>query len=177
MRSTKLLPRSWKVQRKLSKDLPLNFVPKLSHVHWDDRRQIRKVQFSFDDVQRKRYVKCVWDIRQSWKTSAHACSWLFLARFRSFHQWKFTPLNNVVLAGDFLAITTFDMMELDEFWEQSNSTRSLWDTEHFMHWVVSCTKTIFFRSCTPSKFSVCVFQLCWDTHVHASISADYTSYF
>ena len=40
--------------------------------------------------------------RQSWKTSAHMCGWLFLARFRSFYQWKFSPLNNVVLAGDFL---------------------------------------------------------------------------
>ena len=59
--------------------------------------------------------------RQSWKTSAHACSWLFLARFRSFDQWKFSPLNNVALAGDFLSITTFDKMELDEFLEQSNS--------------------------------------------------------
>ena len=28
---------------------------------------------------------------------------------------KFSPLNDVVLAGDFLAITTFDKMKLDEF--------------------------------------------------------------
>ena len=34
-------------------------------------------------------------------------------------------------------------MELDEFWEQSDSTRSLWHIEHFMRWVVSCTKTNF----------------------------------
>ena len=27
----------------------------------------------------------------------------------------YTLMNNVVLAGDFLAITTFDMMELGEF--------------------------------------------------------------
>ena len=51
------------------------------------------------------------------------------ARFRSFDQWKFTALDNVVLAGDFLAITTLDKMELDEFWEKSNSIRSLWHTE------------------------------------------------
>ena len=40
-------------------------------------------------------------------------------------------LNDVVPVhvGDSLAITTFDKMELDEFWEQSNSTRSLWHTE------------------------------------------------
>ena len=51
--------------------------------------------------------------RQSWKTSVHACSWLFLARFRSFDQWKFSNLKDVVFAGDFLAITTFDKMELE----------------------------------------------------------------
>ena len=62
--------------------------------------------------------------RQSWKTSAHACSWLFLAHFRSF-----SPLNDVVLLVVILAITTFDKMELDECWEESNSTRSLWHTE------------------------------------------------
>ena len=38
-------------------------------------------------------------------------------------------ITKVVLTGDFLAITTFDQMELDEFWEQSNSTWSLWHTE------------------------------------------------
>ena len=67
--------------------------------------------------------------RQSWKTSAHACGWLFLAHFRSFDQWKVSTLNDVVIVGDSLTITTFDKMELDEFWEQSNSTRRLWHTE------------------------------------------------
>ena len=67
--------------------------------------------------------------RQSWKTSAHACGWLFLAHFRSFDQWQVSTLNDVVTVGDSLATTTFDKMELDEFWEQSNSTRSLWNTE------------------------------------------------
>ena len=42
---------------------------------------------------------------------------------------KVSTLNDVVPVGDSLAITTFDKMELDEFWEQSNSTRSLWHTE------------------------------------------------
>jgi len=37
----------------------------------------------------------------------------------------FSAFGNVVFAGDFLAITTLDKIELDEFWEQSNSTRSL----------------------------------------------------
>ena len=67
--------------------------------------------------------------RQSWKTSAHAYGWLSLAHFRSFDQWKVSTLNDVVHVGDSLAITTFDKIELDEFWEQSNSTRSLWHTE------------------------------------------------
>ena len=78
-------------------------------------------------IMRKNFKVASW--WQSWKTSAHACSWLFLVWLRLFHQWKFSPLNEVVLAADFLAITTFDKMELDEFWEQSNSTRSLWHTE------------------------------------------------
>ena len=59
--------------------------------------------------------------RQSWKTSAHACGWLFLAHFRSFDHWKVSTSKDVVRVGDSLAITTFDKMELDEFWEQSNS--------------------------------------------------------
>ena len=96
---------------------------------------------------------------QSWKTSAHACGWLFLVRFRSFDQWKFSPLNNVVLAGDFLAITTFNKMELDEFWEQSNSTRRLWHTKHFMRWVVSCTKANFSEVLHPQNVSKNNFSL------------------
>ena len=59
---------------------------------------------------------------------------------------------NVIVSGDFLAIITFDKMELDEFWEQSNST-SLWHTEHFMHWAVSCTKTNFSEAVHPQNFS------------------------
>ena len=47
---------------------------------------------------------------------------------------------------------TFDKMELDEFWEQSNSTRRLWHTEHFMRWVVSCTKTNFSEVVHPLNF-------------------------
>ena len=46
---------------------------------------------------------------------AHASGWLFLVRFQSFDQWKFTPLNNVVLAGDFLAITTLTRWNLTNF--------------------------------------------------------------
>jgi len=46
-----------------------------------------------------------------------------LAFWRDFD--RLIAFDNVVLAGDLLAITTLDKMELDEFWEQSNSTRSL----------------------------------------------------
>ena len=64
---------------------------------------------------------------------------------------KVFPLEQRCSCGDFLAITTFDKMELDEFSEQSNSTRSLWHTQHFMRWVVSCTKTKFSEVVHPRK--------------------------
>ena len=85
-----------------------------------------------------------WSKWQSWKTSAHACSWLFLARFRSLDQWKFTPLNNVVVAGDFLAITTFDNLhERMETLKISVNTLC----------VESCTKTKFSEVVHPQNFS------------------------
>ena len=62
------------------------------------------------------------DTLYSWTELKNICacvqltiSGLFLARFQSFDQWKFSPLTDVVFAGDFLGITTFDKMELDEF--------------------------------------------------------------
>ena len=51
-------------------------------------------------------------------------------------------LNDVVFAGDSLEITTFDKMELKDFWEQSNSTRSPWHTEFISRecWLFSNSK-------------------------------------
>jgi len=83
-----------------------------------------------------------------------ACVWLTLSgAFSIVWSMKVYPLSDLVLAGDFLAIITFDKMEIDEFWEQSHSTRGLWHTQHFMRWVVSCTKTIFSEVVHPLNFS------------------------
>ena len=57
---------------------------------------------------------------------------------------KFTPLNNCVLEGDFLAITTFDNNPIQQ---------EVWHTEHFMRRVVSCKKTNFSEVLHPLNFS------------------------
>ena len=91
--------------------------------------------------------------RQSWKTSAHAWSWLFLARFRSFDQSKFTPLKNVVLAGDFLAHYHFWQFA----WTDRNVAReSQHNTVNISVntlCVKSCTRTIFLEVVHPLNFS------------------------
>ena len=71
--------------------------------------------------------------------------------FRSFDQRKFTPLNNVFLAGDFLAIITFDNLhERMETWLEHNTVNISVNTSC----VESCKKkTNFSEVVHPLNFS------------------------